>query len=332
MAGLKDVAARAGVSISTVRCALYDLGPVRPETRQRVLDAARELAYTPNPFARALVGGRSPLVAMVVPQLTWHVSNVLVVTLHQEVAAMGLHSAFFVSGFCPIEQTVGEIMQLSPQAVILVQVNWHEDYRRLSENGTHLLGIDVRPEFPPDVPGDAVHIDRIGVFRRITEHLLELGHKHIGLLTTPGAFGRKEGCNEALQAAGLALEAVTVLNSRGNNDPGIHTSLERLLSSHPDLTGLVCSTDLWAQAAIRYFKETGRSIPDEYSVTGYSNEPWTQWTTPALTTVDQGTDRLCEWSLEMLRRRREDMTEPWKREMIRPRVLIRESIAAPRSG
>lgn len=330
MASLKDVAARAGVSISTVRCALYGLGPIRPDTRERVLQAVADLAYVPNPHARALVGGRAPLIALVVPSLVWYVANALVVTLQQRLATLGLRSVFFVGSAGTVEQNVSEIAQLAPQAVVLMQVVWHDEYRRLAASGIRLLAIDVRPQLPPDLPGDAVGLDRVGAFGDATRHLLGLGHHRVGLLDSFGATGRQEGYTRALAEAGNPFRAIAVADAAGQHAPTIRASLETLLTAHPDLTGLVCTTDLWALEAIHHLAALGRSVPGDISVTGYSNEPWTGWSQPALTTLDQGTALLCDHALEMLTQRLEGGDETGRREIIRPELVVRASTAAPR--
>jgi DNA-binding LacI/PurR family transcriptional regulator len=329
MATLKDVAARAGVSISTVRCALYHLGPIRETTRQRVMEAARELAYVPNTFARALVSGKAPVVALVVPELAWHVSNILVVTLQHQIATLGLRTVLFVGSTTAPAALVSEIRQVAAQAAILVQVNWSEEYRSLSECGIHLLCLDVRPQPPLDGAGDAISLDRVGAFRLVTEHLLELGHRHIGLLASYGGTGRQEGYEQALEAAGVGERAMMVADAEGVRAPDLREALAELFRADPQLTAVVCSTDLWAQEAIHHLGEMGKEVPQDVSVTGYSNEPWTPWATPALTTLDQGTDRLCAQTLALLRCRVEGAVEPWRREVIRPELVVRASTAPP---
>lgn len=329
MATLKDVAARAGVSISTVRCALYNLGPMRETTRERVLQAAAELAYVPNTFAQALVSGKAPVVALVVPQLAWHVSNILVVSLQHQIATLGLRTVLFVGGATPPAALVSEIRQVAAQAAILVQVHWSAEYLSLAERGIHLLSLDVRPQPPPDVAGDVISLDRVGAFRLVTEHLLGLGHRQIGLLASFGGTGRQEGYEQALAAAGVAERAIMVVDAQGVRAPAIRDCLEQLFHTLPGLTALVGSTDLWAQEAIRHLEDMGKQVPGEVSVTGYSNEPWTPWATPALTTLDQGTDRLCAQTLALLRSRVEGSTAPWRREVIRPELVVRASSAPP---
>lgn len=330
MAKLSDIAARAGVSIRTVRRVLYDSTPVRPETAARVNQMLAELNYVPNPHARALVGGKADAVALVVPELTWYVANALVVTLHQRIALQGLHSVFFGSNISNIEQTVAEIQQLSPQAVMLVQVPWHDRYRRLIHKETPLLGIDVRPEMPADVPADNARLDRVGAFRSATEHLVQLGHRRIGLLNSYSAQGRLEGYGQALEAAGIDYRAVATGDSEGRQALPIHACIEELITTHPDLTALVCTTDLWAQEAIHHLARRGVRIPEEISIVSYSNEPWTRWTLPPLTTLDQSTAELCEHTLALMGRRLEGSEQPWSRRLICPKLVVRESTAPPR--
>lgn len=331
MATLRDVAQRAGVSIGTVRRVLYDLTPVRPETSARVNEALAELGYVPNLYARALVGGTTSVIAIVVPPLLWYVGSVLVLTLQRRLAALGRHGVFFVNEHGADEETLAEISRLSPQALLLVQVNWQEGYRRFIEAGVPLLGIDVQPEIPPDVPADAIGIDRAAGFYAATEHLLHLGHRCIGLLNYYAGRGRVEGYTQALAAAGVDYRALASGDSEGRHAPTIRTCLAGLLAAHPDLTALVCTTDLWTQQVIHHLPAMGRRVPEDLSLTSYSNEPWTQWVRPALTTLEQGTTELCEHTLALMQRRLEGSTEPWSRRVLCPKLVVRETTAPPRA-
>ena len=303
MASLSDVAARAGVSIRTVRRVLYEPDLVAAKTVARVMAALQELNYAPHPYARALGGGKSDAVALIVPQLIWYVGNILVVTLQQQIAALGLHGVCFVSEGGSVAQRVAEIRRLSPQAVMLVQVDWDEAYRGLLENGTVGVGIDVRPEMPAEVPTDAIGLDRVGAFRSATEHLLELGHRRIGLLNYYSGQGRVEGYTAVMAAAGLDYRAIAVTDAEGVHAPRIRPALEQLLNEHPDLTGIVCTTDQYTQPVVRHLANLGLRVPEDISLTSYSNEPWTEWTMPSLTTLDQRTDLLCAYAMQTLQRR-----------------------------
>ena len=331
MSTLREVAARAGVSIRTVRRVMYEADTVRPETVERVQNALVKLAYVPNLHARALVGGKVDAVALVVPQLTWYVSNVIVLTLQQQIAALDLHTVSFVSNGAALSQTVSEIKSLSPRAVILVQVAWHDEYCQLPDSEIPLLGIDLRSELPTEVPADTVGLDRIGAFRTATKHLLELGHCCIGLLDSYSAKGRQEGYHQALDEAGVKYRAVAVADSMGVEAPAIRNCLKDLLTRHPDLTGLVCTTDLWTQEALHHLADLGFSVPGDISLTSYSNEPWTRWTIPSLTTLDQGTAEMCEHALKMLKRRLKGSDKPWSRRTVLPELVVRGSTAPPRS-
>lgn len=331
MATLREVAKRAGVSIGTVRRVLYSLTPVRPETSRRVNEALAALGYVPNPYARALVGGSSSVIAIVVPPLIWYVGSVLVLTLQQRIAALGLHGVFLISEQGADEETFAEIARLSPQAVLLAQVNWHEGYRRFADSGIPLLGIDVRPEIPPEVPADAIGLDRVTGFRAATEHLLHLGHRRIGLLKDYDGQGRVEGYSQALAAAGVDFSAIAIGDNEGRRAPAVGSCLESLLEAHPGLTALVCSTDHWTLQVIHHLRLKGLGVPEDLSLTGYSNEPWTRWVRPALTTLEQGTEKLCEHTLALMQRRLEGSAEAWSRRVISPRLVVRETTAPPRA-
>ena len=76
-----------------------------------------------------------------------------------------LRSRGFVNEPDSVEQTVVELRQMRPQAVILVRVGWHDEYRRLLDDDIHLLCVDVLKGLPPDLPADTMGLDRTGAFR-----------------------------------------------------------------------------------------------------------------------------------------------------------------------
>ncbi|HCA86108.1 MAG TPA: LacI family transcriptional regulator, partial [Streptomyces sp.] len=150
-----------------------------------------------------------------------------------------------------------------------------------------------RPPLPPDGEGEPIAttlaFDNRGGAQRLTEHLLALGHRRIGYVTGPSdrttTRHRLEGHRAALAAAGLAdgSERLTVHGSFDRSS-GYDATVE-LLRRQPDLTAVVAANDTIALGACAALRDRGLRIPQDVSVAGFDDLPFSADAVPALTTV-----------------------------------------------
>ena len=293
-----DVASRAGVSRTTVSFVLNERDASIPEaTRQRVLDAARELGYHPDHFARGLAGGRTQTLALVLRQTAGQVASdaLLADTLRGLAAAARVDNyRILVEPLTPGEATYGQLIRSGHADGAVVSGPMFDDPE---------LADLVADGFPiviqGDVPGLAtpsVDIDNVASARLAVNHLIELGHRRIGCITNAplsytAAAGRLAGYREAMAAAGLPVDPGLVVEGAFDAASGHRAMSTMLKQSRPD--AVFVASDVVALGAIVALREAGLRVPEDVSVVGFDDIPLAGYFDPPLTSVripahDQG--------------------------------------------
>lgn len=289
-----DVARLAGVSRTTVSLVLNNApnAHISPETRRRVLEAARKLGYVPHAPARRLVQGRTMTVALV-----WHRgADVNYRDAFLPGLLQGLSAALSQAGyhllFRPIEPHESEEVLLQ-----LAQGGYADGLilsgPRAQDPILHRL---VRQNFPlvlhGQVPGmdvPFVDVDNVAGARQAVEHLLRLGHTRIGLITNAplhyvSARQRLEGYRQALENAGLAPRAEWM--QLGNFDEASgRRAMQALLRVRPRVTAVFVASDMVALGARYALWEAGLQVPQDMALVGFDDLPLAAYTIPPLTTV-----------------------------------------------
>ncbi|MFI1095274.1 LacI family DNA-binding transcriptional regulator [Streptomyces sp. NPDC020917] len=311
---LADVAARAGVSSATVSRVLNGNYPVAGSTRERVQRAVEELDYVVNGQARALAAATSDLVGVLVNDVADPFFGVIASALQGEIGAGGagpgsgkLAVVCNTGGSPESELTYLTLLERQRAAGVVLTGGAVEDeahtaavtarLARLAASGTTVV-LCGRPalDFPDGSPGaTTVAFDNRGGARRLTEHLLSLGHRRIGCVTGPVERSttrhRLEGHRAALAAHGLGPAPgdgpdAPGLTVHGGYDraSGYDAALE-LLRRTPDLTAIVAANDTVALGVCAALRDRGLSIPGDVSVAGFDDLPFSVDASPALTTV-----------------------------------------------
>ncbi|MCQ4082839.1 LacI family transcriptional regulator [Streptomyces sp. RB6PN25] len=315
---LADVAARAGVSAATVSRVLNGNYPVAGTTRERVMRAVNDLEYVVNGHARALAAATSDLVGVLVNDVADPFFGILASAAQTEIGRGSEHGGGKLAVVCNTggspEAELNYLTLLQRQraaGVILtggaVEGTEHthavaDKLARLAADGTKVV-LCGRPPLPPDEfsgeesaleNDDAAAVttlafDNRGGARRLTEHLLTLGHRRIGYVTGPAnrttTRDRLDGHRSALADGGLAVTADRLtVHGDYSRASGYDATLE-LLRRDPDLTAVVAANDTIALGACAALRERGMRIPQDVSVAGFDDLPFSIDATPALTTV-----------------------------------------------
>lgn len=297
-----DVAARAGVSIKTVSRVMNKEPNVRPAMRDRVLQAAGELGYSPNLSARSLAGSRSFVIAVFVDAaLTidhWrsergadYLSRIqLGATL--ECRATGYHLLIeLIDHEGPqVRQEVAALLAaLKPDGVILTPPSSDNAVvlELLDEAGTPY--VRVGPERAEGL-GPRVHMDDVAAAREMTEHLIGLGHKRIGFIVGEPRYGasqaRREGYLAAMKEHGLPVSEGLVRQGDFTFQSGM-AEAKALLALPDRPTAIFASNDDMALGCVAAIAEAGLMTPGDVSVAGFDDSPSARFSRPQLTTVRQ---------------------------------------------
>ena len=279
---IKDVAAAAGVSVSTVSRALRGLPTVNPATAELVQQTAAELGYVPSAAAAAIATGRTRAVNVVVPALnTWFFSS-LVEGIDGELRAAGYDMALFDLGYTGSErQRVfhRSLLRHRGDALVAVCIDFSADERaelRATGLPTIVVGNPVRGlRF--------VGIDEAAAARLATEHLIGLGHRDILHLSggdedelglnAQVPKGRLAGFREALEAAGIPLDPSRVREGRFTAAASGRIMDEILDGPAPHPTAVFAASDEMAMGAALSIYRHGLRVPEDISVIGIDDHP-----------------------------------------------------------
>ncbi|WP_329117552.1 LacI family DNA-binding transcriptional regulator [Streptomyces sp. NBC_01465] len=305
---LADVAARARVSPATVSRVLNGNYPVAASTRERVLRAVDELDYVLNATASSLAAATSDLVGILVNDIADPFFGIMAGAAQsaiggQEGTGRGGGEKLAVvcntGGSPERELTYLTLLQRQRAAAVVLTGGAIEDPEhsaavlaklgKLADAGTRVV-LCGRP--PMEGGGAAVlatlSFDNQGGGRQLTEHLLELGHRRIGYVAGPEerttTRHRLEGHRKALEAAGIKDDPRLVVHGPYDRQSGYEATRE-LLDREPGLTAVVAANDTVALGACAAVRERGLRIPEDISVAGFDDLPFSVDAVPALTTV-----------------------------------------------
>lgn len=293
----RHVAERAGVSRTTVSFVLNDVegANIPDETRQRVLDAARELQYVPDTAARALAKGRTQNIALVLfraheqvftdPYVPNIISGFnLIAQRHGYRLLVEQFSDFESAGI------VGELLRSGEVAGVLLS-GWvwgHDELLvPLIEDGYPLFSLDDLIGMSTTVP--YVTIDHLGGVRTAVRHLISLGHRRIGCVTygpiaSIHVTRRLQAMREVMLEAGLEVDENLWREGAYEPDTGYRATLSLLQEPRPP-TAIFGMNDLMALGALAAIHEVGLRVPQDIAVMGYDDMRFSGFTIPALSTV-----------------------------------------------
>jgi LacI family transcriptional regulator len=332
---LAAVARLAGVSTSTASRALTGHTSVLPATRERVLDAARNLRYRPNRTASALRTRRTGLIGLVVNNL-WNASFTAIADAMQAWGAAEGHQVLICStDGNPAREAafLDTVAEYHVDGVVVAGAGEnHERINALLDEGTAVVTMNR------EVPGARATSVLPGyrtAGRLAVEHLLAAGHTRIGEIGGLDRFtsGREQhaGIVDALGAAGLPADPALV--RRGPFDPAFgRAAAEHLLNlPEPPTALLICNHEA-IFGALPVLAERRIEIPAELSVLCTEDEPSFAWWHPRMTVVD---NRAAEMGRTAARRLTEQLTGAGTevhRDVVEPVLVVRASTGPPSRG
>ena len=340
-----DVAARAGVSIKTVSRVMNKEPNVRPAMRDRVLQAAGELGYSPNLSARSLAGSRSFVIAVFVDAaLTidhWrsergadYLSRIqLGATLECREAGYHLLIELIDHEGPQVRQEVAALLAaLKPDGVILTPPSSDNPVvlELLDKAGTPYVRLG--PERAEGL-GPRVHMDDVAAAREMTEHLSGLGHKRIGFIVGEPRYGasqaRREGYLAAMKAHGLPVSEGLVRQGDFTFQSGM-VEAKALLALPDRPTAIFASNDDMALGCVAAIAEAGLMTPGDVSVAGFDDSPSSRFSRPQLTTVRQPVAEMSSVAAKLLiARAKTNETAERPEDILLPFELIHRASTAP---
>jgi LacI family transcriptional regulator len=330
MATIKDVAAMAGVSFTTVSHVVNNTRPVSADVRAKVERVIRQLNYVPSAVARSLKARSTATIGLVVPNSTDPYFAELARGVEDGCARAGYCMFFCNSDDDPAKQRNYLRVLQEKRADGLIVASAGEDAvlaENLARAREPLVVVDRNVE---GLLADLVQIDHeLGAYLA-TRHLLELGHVRIGCIsgpvTTAVSAMRMHGFIRAMAERGIEIEPSAIVEGDLSARGGQEAAGQLFDTVKP--TAIFACNDMMGIGALRVAAVRGIRVPEQCSIIGFDDIELSGYTFPALSTVGQSVRALGEAAAQMLIERIGGaVSGPTRRRVITPRLVLRESTA-----
>ncbi len=333
---LRDVAGRAGLSVTQTSRALNGHSDVAEDSRRRALAAADELGYVPNLAARRLKdpGSGTQTIGVLLTSTTQRFSDPflgdLLTAMVDEVSRHGFEMLLF-------SPTVDE----DPVAAL------ERSVRHKRADGYVLLRLqtkDPRVAFLSSAGVPFVTLGRPvvdGPYRRVVGaedsldsavgHLVELGHRRIGAIALPAGYAisdrRLVHFTDALTRHGLPVDPSLITTAESFQEDGGRSAMEALLAAEPPPTAVIGFNDQLAIGALAALLGHGLRVPDDISIVGFDDVSLARFISPTLTTLHQPVERLGQLLIQQLVAAIDDPDSDHE-VVVKPELMVRESTGA----
>jgi LacI family transcriptional regulator len=340
MTTIQQLAAKSGVSVATVSRALNGSPEVSDATRQRILELAQELDYTPSAAARTLVSRRSHVVGVILdtgpghPDLLHPFFQEVLVGLKHGVGSLGYDLLLFASeepgnGFGGTHSYLRRAGHHGVDGTVVLGFDGRDpEIAKLAASELPCVAIDADLGGPRT--GLVMSENRAGAALAV-RHLHELGHERIatitGLLSTLPGADRLDGYRDALAELGLERDEDYVVVGDFYDESG-YRGTRRLLELEAPPTAIFAASDLMAAGALRAANELGVRVPEDVAVVGFDDIGLASLIQPQLTTVRQDMHAIGEAAANGLARMIENPESTPARELVPTRLVVRASSGA----
>ncbi|TDD25503.1 LacI family DNA-binding transcriptional regulator [Nonomuraea diastatica] len=301
---MHDVARAAGVSQRTVSNVVNNYEHVRPETRQRVLDAMAMLGYVPNAAARSLRSARTGLIALVVPDFRARIFADLADPVVREAGALGYTVLIELTESDrehELQVLTGGRNQLTDGAIMMAMTLRPDDGQRR------------RADYPIVLMGDQVlegQVCHVGIPNReaslaVARHLVDTGRRRLMLLGYDPDGGltarmRARGFLEGVAQAGLSADETLLVRADWTREGGRQAIERHLGSGLPMPDAIFAMNDSIALGALRALQARGVRVPKEVALVGFDDVEEAGYSTPSLTSVSPDVESMAANAVAML--------------------------------
>jgi len=329
---IKDIAKRVNRSITTVSRALNGYDDVSPETKQRILDTAKEMGYSPNTYAQRLQKQRSDTIGLILPTFSPRFSDPyfseLLAGIGNMAADMGFDLLVSTRSPGPEENEAYEKLIEGRRVDGFIVVRTRKDDQRIN----YLLSQD----FPfvafgrTDDCDQFSYVDEDGYFgmRLVGVYIAELKHEKIACILPPEglAFSEKRlaGLEDGLAEFGLTLDPAYIKQGDLTQKSGYQLGCELLeLPERP--TAIIACNDLMAFGVMSAVQDCNLVVGEDISVTGFDDIPMSEYSHPPLTTIHQPVYQIGGMVCEMLVRVIREGIDEKQQVLLQPNLVIRQS-------
>lgn len=324
---MHQIAREAGVSLGTVSHVINGTATVSEPLRQRVTKIIKSLGYEPNELSRGLRLNKTNIIGMLIPDIT----NPFFPGVVRGVEDVAYKHSYRLVLCNTDNDSSKEIIYLSqlksflPAGIVIIPSL--DSTVATNTSGPPLVCVDRRPE---GWVGDFVTVaNREGAYKA-ARHLIEMGHRTIGVIAGPShltnAMDRLEGFRQALSDAQIPISPEYIQEALFDRTSG-YTSAIRLLQLLPRPTAIFTTNDLMAMGVLSAVRESKLVCPADVSIISFDGLDMTELTDPALTTVFQPGYQLGYTAARLLLERMEGSKEPAKEIVLETELRVRNSVA-----
>jgi LacI family transcriptional regulator len=327
-----DVAARAGVSYSTVSRVVNDYAHVNEATRARVQAAMRELGYVAHVTARSLASGRTQAIGLLAQEIDNPFFSVVIKGVDQAVSTAD-YDLLLCTTHSRREKEAEYVARLSHGMVdgllIVLPAGLPEYVAQLRQERYPFVLIDHDSEAPGCTVVNAAN--RSGTRDGIA-YLISLGHRRIGFISgrpdVGASHARFAGYRDALSEAGIPLDESLVVEGDFLEPRGHEAACELLSLAHPP-TAIFASSDVAAFGVLAAARDAGREVPRDLSVLGFDDIVEASYVGAALSTVRQPLREMGRVAVKRLLSLLADPSQPAERIVMGTELIVRQTTAAP---
>jgi len=335
---IKDVAKKAGVSITTVSFVLNKRPDVAisEAVRKRVWEAARVLDYHPSAMAAGLAGKRTRNIGVVNYLDNLVVSNLfysfVVEGIIQETLARDYNLLFanIASAYTGYQDLPKIVREKNADGVIFLR---RVEARMVQDVLSRNIPVVLIDPYIPVKNAMTIDIDNLLGGQAAVEHLVSLGHRNIAFLTADvkrfSLQERLEGYRSGLEKNGIPFRKEWVIESPNFTFHSAYDTAKEALARNRRLTALFCANDEMAAGALRAAREAGRKVPADLSVVGFDNITLSNYTDPPLTTVNVAKEYMGKLAVTKLIDLIEHRNADARKERVPVELIVRASTAKP---
>lgn len=330
---LKDIADETGFSTNTVSLALRSSPRIPKETRETIQTAARKLNYLPNHIAKSLVSRETKTIGLVLTQITNPALTETAQALELGLQELG-YGTLFATSNTVLEDEIAVLEMFRSR-----QVDGMLIYPTSPAQIDHIRALR-RANYPvvlltddPQGSIDSVSIDDRAGALKATRHLVELGHKRIGIIDGNNPLrntNKFEGYRDALVEAGLTPNPELCVGPGGPEAASGYQAMEKLMRIDQPPTAIFTVMDAPAFGAMKWAREHQLSVPGDVAIIGFDNIEFAEFSAVPLSSVvyaAQDVARLAVERLMTLIKSGDVLPEPTLT-LIEPELVIRQSTVA----
>ncbi len=330
---MRQIAARARVSVGTVSHVINNSAGVREEVRKRVLDAIERLGYQPSLLARGLRRNQTTILGMIIPDIS-NPFFPLVVRGVEDIAYQNSYRLMLCNtdNDAQKEQVYFDELRAYRMAGLIVIPSADSRLVPMAAASGGEIPVICLDRCPEGWKGDTVTVDNAEGAYQAARYLLELGHRRIatiaGQLHVTSGVERLKGFKRALREAGVSIAPEYIQEGRFDRLSGYEKGL-MLLQFSPRPTAIVAANDLVALGVLAALREMGLRCPEDVSLVGFDDQEIASFTNPALTTVAQPAYQMGARAAALLFERLRGEDVPTQQVVMKATLRVRDSAAAP---